>query len=361
MPSKKERPATPTIRDVAQTAGVSPATVSRVLNNYAFIRPEVRAKVLSAIRTLGYEPNRVAQRLRSTRSLIIGFIVTDITNPFLNTVMSTVESIFFEHGYSVLMSNTGANAQKELDYLSMMEAEEAAGIVVIPTSEDVDRIAEMAAGGMPIVVIDRHMVTDTIDCVLSDNVAGAFSAVDHLIRLGHRQIGHIGGPLYLTSGRERYQGYLQAMAAAGLPVYDTWVRFGNHKYESGYQQTVELTRDHPEVTALFIENNMMSLGALTALQDLRRRVPDDVAVVGFDDTPWSTLLNPPLSVVAQSTAEIGRRAAALLLERIKQPDLPARTELLPTTLIVRASCGAKRPLEMVEPKGGPGVDQNTVQ
>ena len=357
MSARKERPATPTIRDVAEAAGVSPATVSRVLNNYAFIRPEVRSKVLNAIRTLGYEPNRVAQRLRSTRSLIIGFVVTDITNPFLNTIMSTVESIFFEQGYSVLMSNTGANAQKELDYLSMMEAEETAGIVVIPTSDDVERIVELAVGGMPIVVIDRHMYSDSIDCVLSDNVAGATSAVEHLIQLGHERIGHIGGPLYLTSGRERYQGYAQAMASSHLPVQEGWVRFGNHRYESGYQETVELLREHPEITALFIENNMMSLGALTALQDLRRRVPDEIAVVGFDDTPWSNLLNPPLSVVAQSTTEIGRRAAALLLERIKQPDLPARTELLPTTLIVRASCGAKRASSQPEkPKGGSGVD-----
>ena len=342
MTPRKERSAIPTIRDVADHAGVSPATVSRVLNNYPFIRPEVRDRVLDGIARLGYERNRVAQRLRANHSLVIGIIVADITNPFLNTIMATVESVFFERGYSVLMSNTGSDPQKELDYLTMMENEEAAGLVIVPHADTVDRIAELANGGLPIVVIDRRMAGANLDCVLSDNVRGARSAVDHLISLGHTRIGHIGGPLRVASGRERYQGYTEAMSAAGLEVEDGWVRFGNHKYESGYENALTLLEQHPELTALFIENNMMSLGTLMAVHDLSLRVPDDVAIVGFDDLPWSVLLNPPLTVVAQSTVEIGNRAAALLLERIEQPALPSRIEVLETTLRIRASCGARR-------------------
>ena len=172
----------------------------------------------TAVTTLDYKRNRVAQRLRARRSLLIGILVSDIANPFLSTIVATVEAAFFARGYSVLMSNTGGNPPKEMEYLTMMENEEAAGLVIVPTVEDVSRVTELAAAGMPIVVVDRLMPHARVDCVLSDNIGGARSAVEHLIQLGHKQIGHVGGPLHLSSGRERLQGYLDAMQCAGLPV-----------------------------------------------------------------------------------------------------------------------------------------------
>jgi LacI family transcriptional regulator len=341
MPSRKQRNPTPSILEVAKLAGVSPATVSRVLHNYPHIRDEVRAKVLEAIDKLGYEPNRVAQRLRATDSHLIGMIVTDITNPFFNTIMASIENVFFNKGFSLMMSNTASDPEKERAYLSMMDNEGVAGLVIATTSENVDEVTALADKGLPIVIIDRRMSNGKVDMVLSDNIAGACSAVEHLIKLGHTRIGHIGGPLRLTSGRERYQGYQQAMREAGLPIDDGWVRFGDHKHQSGYEQTLELLNSNPTLTALFIENNMMTLGALNAIHDGGRRIPDDIAIVGFDDMPWAMSLNPPLTTVAQATYDIGTRVATRLLERIEQPDLPPRTDIVPTTLIVRASCGAK--------------------
>lgn len=341
MPPRKQHNATPTIREVARRAGVSPATVSRVLNNYPHIRDEVRQSVVNAITALGYEPNRVAQRLRATHSRMIGMIVTDITNPFINVVMASIEAIFFDKGFSVLMSNTTSDPQKELAYLSMMENEGVAGLVIAPTSENVDQVIQLADEGLPIVVFDRRMASQRVDMVLADNVSGARMAIEHLISLGHRRIGHIGGPLHLTSGRERYQGYQEAMHAAGLPVAPEWVRFGDHRHQSGYNNALELLDDRLALTALFIENNMMTLGALNAIHDIAKRIPEDIAIVGFDDMPWSISLNPPLTVVAQPAQEIGAQAAIRLLERIEQPNLPARLDILATTLIVRASCGSR--------------------
>jgi LacI family fructose operon transcriptional repressor len=338
MPSRKERSSLPTIQSVAKHAGVSPATVSRVLNNYPFIRDEVRQRVLQAIAELGYEPNRVAQRLRSSSSRSIGIMVTDITNPFISTIMAIIEASFFEKGFTVLMCNTTASIQKELDYLSLMETEEVDGLAIVPTSEDVPRILELAEGGMPIVVIDRRMKSDHLDVVLADNIAGARSAVEHLIQSGHQRIGHIGGPLRSTSGRERHQGYMQAMQNAGITPSPEWVRMGDHLYEGGYEHTADLLKTSPELTAVFVENNMMSLGAMNALHDAGVRIPQDMSIIGFDDMPWSKALNPPMTVVAQPTIEIGQTAARLLMERIEQPDLPSRTEVLPTSLIIRASC-----------------------
>ncbi|MCA0455016.1 MAG: LacI family transcriptional regulator [Chloroflexi bacterium] len=344
MPSRKQRNPTPNILEVAKQAGVSPATVSRVLNNYPHIRDEVRAKVLEAIAQLGYEPNRVAQRLRATQSHLIGMIVTDITNPFFSTIMASIENVFFTKGYSLMMSNTASDPTKERAYLSMMENEGVAGLVIATTSENVDEVANLADKGVPIVVIDRRMTNGAVDMVLSDNIAGARSAVEHLISLGHERIGHIGGPLRLTSGRERYQGYQQAMAEARLIPEESWVRFGDHRHQSGYEQTWQVLEDNPTLTALFIENNMMTLGALNAIHDYGKRIPEDIAVVGFDDMPWAVSLNPPLTTVAQATYDIGTRVATRLLERIEEPDLPTRTDVVPTTLIVRASCGAKQRL-----------------
>ncbi len=350
MTPRKQRSAPPTIQDVANDAGVSPATVSRVLNNYPYIREAVRRHVLDVIARLGYEPNRVAQRLRATHSRVIGIVVTDITNPFFNTIMASIESFFFDQGFSVLMSNTNANPQKELEYLSMMENEGVAGLIIAPSSENVDSVARLAEEGMPVVVIDRRMTNARVDTVLADNVTGARVAVEHLIALGHTRIGHIGGRMPLTSGRERYEGYLQAMQDHGLPVQEAWLRFGDHKHESGYARALELLDESDPPTAWFIANNMMTLGALNALHDRGKHIPEDIAVVGFDDMPWAVSLNPPLTVVAQPTLEIGSRAANLLLERINQPDLPPRTETLETTLIVRASCGAPVRKETLSPE-----------
>jgi len=334
----------PTIREVADLAGVSPATVSRVLNGFPHIRADVRRRVLDAIAALGYEPNRVAQRLRATHSRLVGILVADITNPFLSTVVAGMEAVFFENGFSVLMSNTNSDVQKELDYLRIMENEGVAGLAVVPSSENVAWVGELAGRGFPLVVIDRRVNNASVDTVLSDNVAGARAAVEHLIQLGHRRIGHIGGPLRLTSGRERYRGYQEAMQEAGLPIDADWVRFADHQHAGGYAAAVELLAVDPPPTAIFIENNMMTLGALNAIHDQDQRIPQDVAIVGFDDMPWAVSLNPPLTAVAQSTEAIGSRAAHLLLERINEPDLPARTVVVETRLVIRASCGAGLPL-----------------
>lgn len=346
MKPRKQQADVPTIRQVADKVGVSPATVSRVLNGYPHIRDEVRQNVLNAIAELGYKPNRVAQRLRGNHSRLIGIMVTDITNPFFNTIMAGIEKTFYEHGYSVLMSNTSADVRKELEYLEMMRKEEIAGLIIAPTSENVERVVELAEGGLPLVVIDRRIKGKQarhLDMVLADNTEGAYNAVTHLIKLGHKRIGLVGGPQHLTSGRERLEGYRQAMRDAGLPISKQWVCLGDHRYESGFELQLQLLECDPPITAVFTSNNMMTLGALNALHLKGRRIPQDIAIVGFDDTGWSISLNPPLTAVSQPTAEIGTLAAQLLLERIAKPDLPVRLMTLKTELKVRQSCGSNLP------------------
>jgi len=208
-------------------------------------------------------------------------------------------------------------------------------------TEEERRLLVAIQDGLPIVVVDRRMNNIDVDTVLANNFKGARQAIEHLIRLGHCRIGLVSGPLHLTSGRERYAGYLQAMSDAQLPIDSSLARFGDYRQSSGYDLTGELLGlSHPP-TALFVANNQMTIGALNAIHETSRVIPDDVAIVGFDDLSWAISLNPPLTTVAQPTFDIGSQAAHLLLDRIAEPDRPTRTIVLETQLMVRASCGSR--------------------
>jgi DNA-binding LacI/PurR family transcriptional regulator len=330
-----------TIKDVAKCAGVSVSTVSRVLNGHPYVTYEVRRRVLDAIRELNYHPSRVAQRLRATDSRLVGVIFSDITNPFYINVLHSIELVFSQHDLSVLIGNANGKPDLEASFVRLMQTEGVAGLIIAPTDEDAPALAKAVQNGLPIVVVDRRMNNIDLDTVLANNFAGARQAVEHLIRLGHSLIGLVSGPLHLTSGRERFAGYLQAMSDAQLHIDSSLARFGDYRQSSGYDLTCELlSLPHPP-TALFVANNQMTIGALNAIHETGHVIPDDVAVVGFDDLSWAISLNPPLTTVAQPAFDIGTHAAQLLLDRIAEPDRPTRTIVLETHLMVRASCGSR--------------------
>ncbi|MBN1285530.1 MAG: LacI family DNA-binding transcriptional regulator [Anaerolineae bacterium] len=329
-----------TIKDVAKRAGVSLSTVSRVLNGHPYVADELRSRVLDAIEALNYRPNRVAQRLRAARSHLVGVIFSDVKNPFYTLVLSGIEHILSEQGLSVLISNSNTNQDREDNFTALMLAEEVAGLIVAPVQEDSPVLAEVVQNGLPVAVIDRRMCGLSVDTVLADNQSGACMAIRHLIQLGHRRIAILNGPQRLTSGRERYAGFLQAMGEAGLDIDPGLVWYGDYQMESGYTLTRELLRLPQPPTALFVANNLMTIGVLNAIHEAGCNIPEDLAVIGFDDVPWAVSLNPPLTTVAQPSFEIGVRAARLLLDRIAAPDRPACTTVLQTRLMVRASCGA---------------------
>lgn len=330
-----------TMRDVAKKAGVSLSSVSRVLNGHPYITEEMRERVLAAIEALNYRPNRVAQRLRAAQSHLVGVIFSDIKNPFYTLALNGIEQVLSEQGLSVLISNSDTDQDRENDFIALMQAEEVAGLVIAPVKEDSPVLAKVVQSGLPVVAIDRRLKDLSVDTVLADNYNGAQSAIQHLIQLKHRRIGILNGPQHLTSARERYQGFLHAMENAGLPVDPELVCFGDYQMESGYTLIHKLLAQPKPPTALFVANNLMTIGALNAIHEAGCSIPDDIAVIGFDDLPWAISLNPPLTTVAQPALEIGVHAAELLLNRITNPDRSARTVTLGTQLIVRASCGNK--------------------
>jgi DNA-binding LacI/PurR family transcriptional regulator len=329
-----------TIKDVAKRAGVSPATVSRVVNGQPYVADDMRKRVQSAIQALDYHPNRVAQRLRAEKSHLVGVILSDIKNPFYTLALGGLEQVLSQQSLSVLICNSNLSQDRENDFISLMLSEGVAGLIISPVQEKSQALADAAQDGLPIVVIDRRMSKPKVDVVLADNQHGAYVAIRRFIELGHRRIGILNGPQHLTSGRERYAGFLQAMDEAGLPVDADLVKFGDYQLEKGYSLTRELLEGVQLPIALFVANNLMTIGALNAIHELGYKIPSEVAVIGFDDLPWAMSLNPPLTTIAQPTLDIGVNAAELLLNRLANPQRPARTVVLETELIVRASCGS---------------------
>lgn len=330
-----------TIDDVAREAGVSISTVSHVINGTRFVADPTKERVLGAIELLRYEPSSVAQSLKRDKSQAIGLLITDISNPFFTSLVRGVEDVASQAGYSVILCNTDEDPHKELSYLRVLRRKRVDGILLAPTGTRQPYLDALVEAGFPVVCIDRLSPGHACDAVLVENVAGAHAAVEHLIRLGHRRVGVISGLAPVGTSSERLEGYRQALRAHDLAEDPRLVREGNSRLDGGYRRMLELLDLSTPPTAVFTTNNLMTLGALAALQARGVRVPDDLAVVGFDDFEWAVVLRPRLTTVAQPTYEIGTTAANLLLERVeKRSDDPPRRVVLATRLLVRESCGA---------------------
>ncbi len=326
------------INDVARRAGVSNATVSRVLANKPFVREEVRRRVLAAVEELGYQPNNVARSLRSRRSKIIGLIISDIQNPFFHAVVRAVEDVAYQHGYAVFLCNSDEDPAKEVLYIELMQAERVAGLVISPTRETNQACQKLIEAGVPLVFVDRRVLGLEVDTVVIDNIGGAFDLVSHLIEDGHRRIGAVLGTPAATTGHERRDGYFQALEKHGLPVLPELVRVGLPKESTGYQLCSELLDlPHPP-SALFTGNNLLTIGALRVLYERELQIPDDIALVAFDEVACPGLLRPGLTVIEQPTYELGQTAARLLLKRIANPDHPVQEVMLKPRLRIRQSC-----------------------
>lgn len=339
-----------TIKDVADYAGVSRATVSRVLNNHPYVTEDVRARVEDAMRHLGYHPNRAARRLRAQSSDVLGLIVPDIQNPLFQSIVRGVEDAAYDCGMNVILCNTDDNPDKQEAYLRVMQAEQSAGLIVVPTHPGDGRVlAPVREAGIPIVFLDREVDDFEADTVRVDNVRGAYLAVRHLLSLGYKRIAAIAGTQYLTPGYERLRGYYDALNECGLPVDERLVKIGNFRIDGGRALAQEFMQSPQPPEALFVSNNLMTLGALRGLHELGIVIPDQVALVGFDDMPWAGDLNPPLTAVAQPGYELGQQAVELLLKRLAQPDAPYRKVIMQPHLVVRGSCGASGPTPPAAP------------
>lgn len=328
----------PTIRDVAARAEVSTATVSHVLNNTRFVSAETREAVLHAIRDLNYHPSAIAQSLTTHKTHTVGMVISDITNNFFGQMVRGALDTITPFDYTLLLCTTEESLIREEEYLQLLFKGKVDGFIAAATSQKWGMLQIVEAFHIPIVFVDRVFEGMRGPHVGVDNEFGAFQAVSHLIEDGHRRIGIVVGPAQMSTMEDRLAGYRQAMEAHGLPVDDSLIGFCALSSASGRCCAQELLNRADPPTALFTNNNFLTLGALLAFQDLGRRCPEDVALIGFDDHPWAPVTSPPLTSVRQPDYEIGRRAADLLLRMLAGEPVGDERVLLRPELIVRASC-----------------------
>jgi LacI family transcriptional regulator len=333
----------PTMRDVAEMAGVSLTTVSHVINRTRFVSDDVTERVLTAMEDLNYRPNELARSLRRGQTNTLGLILPDSANPYFAEIGHAIEATSFTLGYNVILCNTHGTEDKVDHYINVLRNKQVDGIIFVATGDHTKSISQTLGENFPIVLVDRELVGVSTDVIIVDNHQGGLLATRHLLELGHRRIACISGPSRLRPSSERINGYIKALEEAGL-VYDpNLLRTGDFHPNSGYQATMELLQEPNPPTAIFTCNDLMAIGAIRAVSELGRRVPDDQALVGFDDIELASYTIPPLTTISQPIEMMGEIAANTLIKRIEEDanHEPTR-QLLPVKLVVRGSSGARQ-------------------
>ena len=330
-----------TIKDLAAAAGVSPATVSRSLNNSPLISQETRQRVQAIAKELGYSKNAVAQGLSRGKLAVLGLVISDITNPFYAEVARGVEDVAQRHGFGVILCNTDEDLDKEAYYARFLWTHRVSG-VILASSTLRDPIIQQMQQKIPVVLLSRIIQDHQVSYVACDDLAGGYLATEHLIKLGHRHIAFIGEPVEVAPSWLRFQGYQQALKTYKLPYFKKWARFGTFNIQAGRTIMRAYLRAKHRPTAVFAANDLIALGAMQAAEEAGLTVPDDLAVVGYDDIPVGALPQIQLTTVAQPLYLMGKLAAAALLKIMEQPEAAPVQQVLRPTLVVRRSCGAQR-------------------
>lgn len=340
MTTSAERSAT--IKDVALHASVSVATVSAVMNGNKYVSPALAERVRESIAALGYKRNSFARGLKMQTSYSIGLIVPDITNPFFTNIARGVEDVANAHNYSLILGNTDEDPEKEKKYLRLLESKQADGLVIAVTARSHEYLQLLPLQDLALVSIDRSLFDLGIDTVMVDNKEGARNVVEHLIALGHRRIGLVTGLRGIAPTEERRAGYIEALEKHGIAIDPALIAALHARIDGGERGALQLLALEDRPTAIFLMDGTMAIGALQAIAKRGLRCPEDIAVVCFDDFPWTSVMRPHLTVVAQPTYEIGQKSAQLLFERLQNRNWrkAPRAIRLPTRLIVRESCGS---------------------
>jgi LacI family transcriptional regulator len=332
-----------TILDVAERAGVSPSTVSHVLNKTRHVSEKTRARVLQAVDELNYRPNILARSLRRRETHTLGILIPDNTNPFFAEMVRGIEDTVFDEGYTVLLGNSDGEPDKELRYLDLFVNKQVDGVVLVAAAMKSDETMDVLSDpSVATVIVDREIELERMDMVLADNLEGGYAATRHLLELGHRRIGCIAGPSQVTPSAERVIGYHKALEEWEITPDPALVIPGDFRHASGLRAAKHLLALSEPPTAIFACNDMMALGVLSAANELEISVPDELSLIGFDDIALDELVVPRLTTICQPAYEMGCRAATLLLERLQDPDRAVERQVLETYLVKRDSTAPLR-------------------
>jgi len=329
-----------TIRDVARAAGASVSTVSAALNNTDYVSKETRRRIRQAVTRLHYRPNDLARSLRMRRSHALAVVVPDLSNSFYAEMLRGMEDHAQSFGYILLIGDSRESWNEEKKILDAFNRRRVDGVVRIPAADDVSRQARVLLEHIPVVYADRlpRERTPRVACVSIDNVQAAYEACCYLIHMGHRRMAVITGPLSARSSADRLQGCRRALRDFKIPLPQGRVRVVDFEIASGSREAADLLTGRNRPTAIFCTNNTLTLGALVAVQRLGLRCPEEISLLGFDDSYWSTMVRPRLTMVRQPARDIGMTAMRILIDYLEERTTVFRDQLLPTQLMIRDSC-----------------------
>jgi LacI family transcriptional regulator len=326
-----------TIIEVAKKAGVSSTTVSHVINKTRFVSEETRTRVEKVIQEMGYQPNALARSLRSGETKTIGLVLPDSSNPFFAEVGRWIERAAFDVGYNIILCNTENNLTKENVYLDVLVKKQVDGMIFVGAGEDYESYKKLLDMKVHVVALDRNYPDVEMDVVTTDNLQGGKLATQHLIDQGHKTIGCITGPSKVNLSALRVTGYVQTIENAGLPVEEKLIIAGDFHPESGQNAATRMLTMAKRPTAIFACNDMMAIGVLRAAGELGLHVPQDLAVVGYDDIDLASYTIPTLTTIQQPKKEMGMTALKYLLSRLQEGRTTPQKTLLSVSLIVRGS------------------------
>ncbi|HBE78374.1 MAG TPA: LacI family transcriptional regulator [Firmicutes bacterium] len=326
-----------TIYDVAKQLGVSTATVSRVINGTGRVSEETRDKVKAIIAELGYQPNQIARTLTTKKSKLIGLIIADITNPFYPALARGVQDVCHSAGYDLLLCNTDEKASQVHRYVFNLCQKQVDGIILqVFAPKDLETIEVIKSAGIEVVIISY--INDTsLTAIYSNEMEGAYQATRHLIDIGHQRVAFLNGPKKSSISVNRLKGYKKALNEVGIKVDEQYILYADFNQAGGEQMAQDILKINPPPTAIFAANDLIALGVVQYFEKCNIRIPNDIALVGFDDIELAHLIRPKLTTIANPKYELGQTAAQQLISRIQDPTMPNSHIVLDTRLVLRDS------------------------
>jgi LacI family transcriptional regulator len=333
----------PTIKDVALKAGVSTATVSRYLNNQRYVSEEVQIKLCEIIEELDFVPNHVARSLKTTSTKTIGIVIPDLSNvSFMDTVKG-ISDVAIENDYQPFILSSEEDAEKENKILDVLVSKRVDGILIASSADSGEKILKINNRNLPVVLLDRDVCNSDddilVDAILNDNFNGSYKMVNYLISLGHKKIAIISSCKSRMLTNERLKGYIKALEDNNMPVNLNYILYGDSKFKSGYDLTKKLIMQPMNPTAIYTVNNIMALGAVSALNEMNITIPDKISICAFGEFKYHTVLKPDLTVINQHPYDMGKKAAEVLMKKIQNSQnwKPERI-LIEGDIIMRDSC-----------------------
>ncbi|EKF9572809.1 substrate-binding domain-containing protein [Vibrio cholerae] len=327
-----------TMKDIARLAGVSTSTVSHVINKSRFVSDEIAERVNNAAQQLNYAPSALARSLKMNRTKTIGMLVTTSTNPFFGEVVKGVERSCYHQGYNLILCNTEGDNQRMKASINTLLQKRVDGLLLMCSTLEGERLDVFDRyPDIPIVVMDWGPILFASDKIQDNSLQGGYMAAKHLIECGHKEIGCITGPLIRHQAQMRYEGYKRALAEAGIAINPDWIVESDFECEGGYQAFEKLYQRGKLPSALFVSNDMMTMGVIQAASQRGLRVPDDLSLIGYDDVHIAKFMTPALTTIHQPKYRLGKAAVDTLLYRLENPDTTAQVVQLEPTLVVRNS------------------------